>query len=428
MKHRHLLLFALLMGIAVLPLAVMAQPQDQYLPLVMRNHDSVAPTPTVTGTVVGAPTLTPTVTGTVTTTVTTTTTITPTTTTTVTITPTTTITTTVTTTITPTVTTSPETVTSATPIPTATSTPRPVYNALAYYGAPAEPGPEVTPRVRLYVKDMTSGEMGRYSAPVIEGTNVSHPWLGQPSWDVTSSLVAFSSNLTIKGDYSGDWNVYGLVPADGKIQVRLRRAAADIHLVWSPDGTKAAFVSHRPSEPTDFDVFVMDVDGKNERNLTNDPENLQLNPVWSPDSNYIIYQHVSDSGVQTYVMGADGSNPHPLLPEGNYLGFDWSPDGQTLLFAYEDEDGWDIYKIAASALDLTRSDNDLSGAVKLTADNPGDDRCPSWSPGGDRIAFSSLRPGNAQPQIYTMAPDGTGLQRVTTDDLFAYHCPSWSPK
>ena len=53
---------------------------------------------------------------------------------------------------------------------------------------------------------------------------------------------------------------------------------------------------------------------------------------------------------------------------------------------------------------------DGSNPVNLT-NNPADDRSPTWSPDGRRIAFVSDRDGNHE--IYVMNADGTGQTRLT---------------
>lgn len=53
--------------------------------------------------------------------------------------------------------------------------------------------------------------------------------------------------------------------------------AYDVHPVWSPDGSKICFVSTRTGK---LDIFIMDRDGKNIRQLTNFPNSDNKEPDW----------------------------------------------------------------------------------------------------------------------------------------------------
>ncbi len=55
-------------------------------------------------------------------------------------------------------------------------------------------------------------------------------------------------------------------------------------------------------------------------------------------------------------------------------------------------------------------DADGQNPIRLTT-STGFDENPSWSPGGKRIAFDSMRDGNLE--IYVMNADGSGVVRVT---------------
>ena len=68
-------------------------------------------------------------------------------------------------------------------------------------------------------------------------------------------------------------------------------------------------------------------------------------------------------------------------------------------------------------------DIDGRNQVRLT-DDPADDRDPSWSPNGDRIAFVSDR-NNKADHIYVMDSDGGNLMRLTNEAVS--WAPSWSP-
>ena len=55
---------------------------------------------------------------------------------------------------------------------------------------------------------------------------------------------------------------------------------------WAPDGRRIAFVSNREGKR---DIYVMDSNGRNVVNITNDPENSDYQPTWSPSGNRIAF-------------------------------------------------------------------------------------------------------------------------------------------
>ena len=68
--------------------------------------------------------------------------------------------------------------------------------------------------------------------------------------------------------------------ADGGDQQRItENRKNDWDPVWSPDGKRIAFVSDRNGDVVKFGIYVMDDDGGNLQNLSNNL-NLNVSPAW----------------------------------------------------------------------------------------------------------------------------------------------------
>ncbi len=98
----------------------------------------------------------------------------------------------------------------------------------------------------------------------------------------------------------------------------------DDSAVWSPDGTKIAFVRFYGGAG---EIFVMNADGSGQTDLTNDPAN-DGDPTWSPDGSKIAFttNRGPTGDNEIYVMNADGSNPVDLTNSpANESDPDWQP-------------------------------------------------------------------------------------------------------
>ena len=135
-------------------------------------------------------------------------------------------------------------------------------------------------------------------------------------------------------------------------------------LVWSPDGTRVAFLELGPT------IGIADVEAGAVARIEN-----AYAPSWSPDGRRLVYEDTSAARPALVVANADGTETRRLVPvfEGSGLAPpQWSPSGR-----------WIVYR-DASGLRLIAPDG--TAGRRLTRDRAFE-RLPSWSPDGRWIAF-----------------------------------------
>lgn len=181
-----------------------------------------------------------------------------------------------------------------------------------------------------------------------------------------------------------------------------RSEVASIDAEWSPDRKQIVFSSNRTG-PWD-DLYLMDADGRNVRQLTNTPEVSEHDAAWSPDGWHIIYSaqprcpipadgtRQDRQPAQIWIMNADGSDPHALTTgSSRNIRAAWSPDGLTIAFASDRHADVDINLIGTDDGELEihlmdRNGSDIRQLTKgaATALNP------TWSPDKQWIAFQRV--------------------------------------
>ena len=252
-------------------------------------------------------------------------------------------------------------------------------------------------------------------------------------------VVAAQARIVFQSDRDGHvhprlgWSTHEIyvMDADGNNQRRLtNNPNLDRSPSWSPDGKRIAFMSDRdghfniPGGLPNYEIYVMDADGGNQRNITNDP-NSDSSPSWSPDGKRIVFVSDRDGNYEIYVMDADGNNQQRLTDNDFYDTHpSWSPDGKRIAFISR-RDGHFIGEGGLSS-EIYVMDNDGGNEQRLT-ENRKRDSSPSWSPDGKWIAFASDRKGDfVNYEIYVMDADGGNLQRLTNNRVND-RSPSWSP-
>lgn len=192
-----------------------------------------------------------------------------------------------------------------------------------------------------------------------------------------------------------------------------------------------------------FDIFTARADGSELKRLTTNPK-YDAEPIISSDGTRIVFGSQREGDFDIYIMNSDGGNIQRLTDREGYDGGPWfSPDGKKIVWRawhpktdkeraqWRDSMKYDY--IRPFPLDIWVMKVDGSQKRRLT-DNGAVNWSPSWHPDNRRIIFSSnmddwhekLGKFGHNFELYLMNEDGTGLKRLTDNNVFDSF-PMFSP-
>ncbi len=229
---------------------------------------------------------------------------------------------------------------------------------------------------------------------------------------------------------------------------------------WTPDGRGLITSDQGVDGKQDLRLYVRDLDSGAQRFLdyARAPGEQDLEARYSPDGRRIAFRRGVAPYSDLFVMDADGRNVRELTHIASRIrGYAWTRDGSALVFASNHAGPMALHAVdvetgalhalgvepaeypdTARATDavvyeIPRTRSMLSsvalagtGPVTPTplASSTGSDYAPQVSPDGQRIAFISDRSGQYQVWIHPL--DGTPTFALTDDADVAMTAPRWS--
>ena len=291
-------------------------------------------------------------------------------------------------------------------------------------------------------------------------TNLPGP-VSFPAWSPDSQFIAYAREAA---GASGYYIVSAIGGPERQI-LKLERSGSG-GVDWFPDG-KHLVVSQIPEGARASPLLALAVDTGEHRALTRPPAGSvgDLSPAISPDGKMLAFVRMTGSDVaDLYVMLLAGGELRRLTSDGTrFGGISWMPDSQDIIFSSARNGSYGLWRVPVTGglprpvitggerafwptvarqgnrlAYMTSSDSDSlwqtsfvgmkgdrvqTGKRLITSSRTQYD--PQYSPGGDKIAYSSSRSGSDEIWV----SDANGRTAVQLTRLGHPHTgsPRWSP-
>ena len=213
------------------------------------------------------------------------------------------------------------------------------------------------------------------------------------------SLTADNSTLaTVQAQRTSNlW----VMPADDSARAAQVTHGRNHHsrVAWAPDGR----LIYNSNASGSFDIYIMDADGNNPKQLT---ANAGWNgdPSVSSDGRTIVFMSDRIGPPHLFRMDIDGSNQQQLTTGAFNVRPHLSPDGQWIVYASSAQQGWYIWKMPAAGGTPVQMTDHLSDY-------------PTFSPDGKQIACYYSDAPNAPTKIGIFSIEGGQPIKLFTPTL-----------
>ena len=181
----------------------------------------------------------------------------------------------------------------------------------------------------------------------------------EEGYDAEATFSPVGDRIVFTSVRNGDLDLYAMDP-DGSNVVQLTdRLGYDGGAFYSPDGSKIIWRARYPEgdeaadyvalleegllRPGELEIWVMDADGSNQRQVTN-VGGANFAPYWHPSGEKILFSsnHHDPAGrdFEIYMINLDGTGLERITNSEGFDGFPvFSPDGRYLVFGSNRNNG-----------------------------------------------------------------------------------------
>ena len=234
----------------------------------------------------------------------------------------------------------------------------------------------------------------------------------------TSGKVVYTTNAR------GDLDIAVMGPNGEHVDYLTFSSDDEFDPTWSPDGTEILYTKHLQWNQNE--VWLMDADGHNEREIVSFAEN----PSWAPDGDRFVVRDTLGDTMSLIIVtlnaardGWEGRDPIRWGRLGGNPAFPaWSPDGKYIAYVAGGTDN-DAPMIGASLyvydVATDRRTKIVNGITGRNMSNP------TWGPRSNRILFA-WEDADDSYEIYTVWRDGDHLTDFWSGSFWLFH-PTVAP-
>ena len=239
--------------------------------------------------------------------------------------------------------------------------------------------------------------------------------------DSTQIAYAALSDEDVQTAYANLW-VVNVDGSDEKMILSCTDAACS-GPVWMPDGQRIIYerrsVPNPGAPPGNPRLWWLDVATGETVPIFADSQQLGLFPSISPDEKWLSFVSPADQGIQLFNLE---TGEGMLIPNQMGTGVSWSPDSQSVALS-------DIATQNGSwSMTISKLNVNSEETTPLKDEQDSDDSNPVYSPDGQWIAFGHKQSQTAMGrQIWLMNEDGTAVTPLTDNPDVHHTLFLWSP-
>lgn len=269
-------------------------------------------------------------------------------------------------------------------------------------------------RVQLYLHDVAKQQviLGKeYEGSYADVRMMGHKFANEIMKLFTGEYGPFGTQVAFSTRV-GRFKEIAVMDMDGSnIRQLTNDRSLSVSVSWSPAGDKVAFTSYRNRVP---DIFTLDIGSRRSQQVTSNPK-MELGAKFTGDGNGILTSQSDGSASEIVIMSLNGQIQNRLTQSNGVIDVSphWSSDRSKVVFCSNRAGGPQIYTMNNDGSDVKR--------ISFTSSN----YCtsPSWSPKGDKIAFVCR--ADAGFQVFVANPDGSDALQLTS--YGDNEDPDWAP-